>query len=71
MEGYSPFDNEQHMYSGLSYVWTSGRKGFSGGSFADHLFNAFIVADGENLRRLSSVYPAVAKAFQRIKNGEE
>lgn len=71
MENYSPFDNEEHMYSGLLYVWTSGRKGFSGGGFADHLFNAFIRADGDNLRRLSTAYPAVAKAFQRIKNGEE
>jgi len=68
---YSPFDNEQHMYSGFLHVWTSGRKGFSSGGFADCLFNAFIRADGENLRRLSSVYPAVAKAFERIKNGEE
>lgn len=64
------FDDEQHAISGFMWVWTEHRKGFPPSSFAECLMNAFIRADGDNFRRLASVYPAYAKAYEEVKKLE-
>lgn len=64
------FDNEFHAEQSMLWVWTNHRKGFEPGSFATFLVNAFIRADGDNFRRLASVYPAYAKAYNIVKELE-
>ncbi len=63
----SLFDDEHHAYVSTLWVWTHGNKGFEPGGFAESLINAFIRADGHNLKRLTAVYPAYGKALARVK----
>jgi hypothetical protein len=63
------FDDDGSMFHRFLWTWTSGAHGYPGGSFAESLFKAFINADGDNLARLSLVYPAVASAYAAVKKG--
>jgi len=65
------FDNEQHVEQEFLYVWWGRSKGFAPGGFSERLINAFIHADGDNFRRLASVYPAYAKAYNKVVKGEQ
>jgi len=60
------FDNENHAYTTFLWVWSNHNEGFAPGGFAECLINAFIRADGDNFNRLSEVYPAYAKAYNKI-----
>ena len=66
MNSNSIFDDDSHAEQSFLWVWSGHRSGSPCGSFAESLVYAFVRADGENFRRLASVYPAYAKAYKKI-----